>query len=203
MLLLLSEACKSDTLLIIDEAFIDFVEDKESFTLVKEASANEHILILGSFGKFFSLAGLRLGYLVASLENCRKIKEMIAPWNVNSLAQVAAPLALRDKFFICQSRFKIRRERDFLSCKIAEFPVLNCYPSAANFILVRIKSNDFTAVDLADYLGSKGILIRVADNFVGLDKSYFRLAVLDRVSNLKLLDEINNFMLRRNRNAQT
>lgn len=202
VLLLANKAAKEGTLLIIDESFIDFVQDRQKFTVIREAAESKNILVLGSMGKFFSLAGLRLGYVIANKEISIKIGKTSPPWNVNSLAQIAGIAALQEHDFIEQSRSAIIKERDFLIANIGKIRFLKCYPSCTNFILIKITTDTFCAIELADYLASNRILIRKAASFVGLDDSYFRIAVLDRTSNLTLLEKLENFMLRRNKDGK-
>lgn len=81
-------------LLIIDEAFIDIVSSEQSMC----AQVNdEHTLVLRSFGKFFGLAGIRIGFLVANEYWYQLFSEHLGPWQVNGPAQFIAQHALQNK----------------------------------------------------------------------------------------------------------
>jgi len=197
ILQLAERAARSKAYVVIDEAFMDFLEDKKGFTLIKEAVRRENLVVLGSLGKFFSLAGLRLGYLVASSSLVSDISRMQYPWNINSLAQAAGAAALKDQEFISTSLNLIKQEREFLFRELRAIPDLKPYPSSANFILVKLSETEHNADDLAEHLAARGILIRRASSFTGLNKSYFRLAVLDRNSNHIILNHIREFLQKR------
>ncbi len=84
-----------DTLVFLDEDFLEFVEDENALSLIGKIKRYPNLFILRSFTKIFGLTGLRVGYGIASEEiigvlSCAKI-----PWNVNCLAQAAAVAALQ------------------------------------------------------------------------------------------------------------
>lgn len=82
-------------LLVIDEAFIDVVKPSQSMT--NRISYYENTLILRSFGKFFGLAGIRIGFLIAEESWLVKFREHLGPWQVNGPAQFIAEKALEDQ----------------------------------------------------------------------------------------------------------
>ena len=84
-------------LLVLDEAFIDVMPKNQSYcSEVNDNGEDNNILILRSFGKFFGLAGIRIGFLVAGNYWCQKFKELLGPWQVNGPAQIIAEKALSD-----------------------------------------------------------------------------------------------------------
>lgn len=96
-------------LLVLDEAFIDVMPDNESYcsniasgiddkntTQNFTQIGNSHCLVLRSFGKFFGLAGIRIGFLVADSFWCQAFESVLGPWQVNGPAQVIAEHALKD-----------------------------------------------------------------------------------------------------------
>ncbi|MEI6897438.1 MAG: threonine-phosphate decarboxylase, partial [Psychromonas sp.] len=103
---ILQQQCRyQQALLIIDEAFADIFPPEFSFvTQLKDDS--EDVIVLRSFGKFFGLAGLRIGFVCSSKKWCELIQESNGPWSVNSVALYIAEQALNDK---CWQQTQITR----------------------------------------------------------------------------------------------
>ena len=93
-------------LLVIDEAFMDVIEPTESMSgLVND----EHLLVLRSFGKFFGLAGIRIGFLVANSFWQDKFLNELGPWQVNGPAQYIATIALQDTDWQRQQKTQLKQ----------------------------------------------------------------------------------------------
>lgn len=174
-------------MLLVDEAFMDFDADERRHTLVREAVRNKRIIVLRTFTKFFAIPGLRAGYLVAHRDIIDRLKRHQAPWNMNSLAQAAAELALGDKDYVKKTYRLIEREREFLFNELLKIDKLKPYPSAANFILVKIEDKNLPSLLLAKKLAHKGVLVRDCSNFRGLTDRFIRIAVRNRSENVRLL----------------
>ncbi|MBL7072815.1 MAG: threonine-phosphate decarboxylase [Candidatus Omnitrophica bacterium] len=181
---------KTNKLLVIDEAFMDFLPRQEDHTFIREAVKDKKIIVMRSFTKFFALPGLRIGYLVAHRSVIEKLKRYKFPWNVNSPAQIAAIEVLNDKKFSLKTYEKIKEERDFLLRNLARFKSLKCFPSNANFILIKIKTNKQSSESLKMKLVKRGVLIRSCSNFRALNDRYIRIAVRTRRENLKLINAL-------------
>ena len=94
----LQKCCeKQHALLIIDEAFADIFEAEFSF--VTHLSNTDDVIVLRSFGKFFGLAGLRIGFVCSSQFWCEIIQDNIGPWSINGPALYIAELALKDQIW--------------------------------------------------------------------------------------------------------
>lgn len=171
------------TFFVLDESFLDFVEGVES--LVKERPLN--VIVLRSLTKFYALPGLRLGFAIAEANLIEEMKKHLPPWSVNTLAQEVGEKALKDEAYAIRSRTFVREEREFLFKELRSLPGLTVYPGMANFLLIRIDRNDLDAPRLARELLSSGIAIRVCDNFDGLDRRFFRIAVRTKEENIRLL----------------
>jgi len=139
--------------------------------------------------KFYTLPGLRLGYAVTRVEHARRLREHLVPWSVNALAQAAGVAALSDTEFRQETGRWLPREVNYLALALAEFtPELRHIDPSANFILARLRT--ITAPDLAVALSARGVFIRDASNFVGLDERYIRLAVRTRAENERLIQAL-------------
>jgi threonine-phosphate decarboxylase len=174
------------TILILDEAFIDLTEEH---SIINSAVKRKNILVLRSMTKFFGLAGLRLGYAVGSKEIVKQIQKSGQPWPVNIFAQVAGQIILKNKKFKNDSRRKLLQERDFLYRKLCRIKNIKPFPTAANFILVKIEGH-LSAAQLQKQLLKCGLLVRDCSSFRGLNSKYIRIAVRKHEENLRLINEL-------------
>ncbi len=174
-------------LLVMDEAFIDFVADRQDLTLVPRAIQDPRLLVLGSLTKFFAVPGLRLGYLAGTPERISRLAAFLPPWNINSLAQAAGIAAVHDQKFIQESRNYIFKTRQELFEALRVIPGLNPLPPTANFIFCRLAPELPNAPRLVELMGRQGFLLRDCSNYRGLDDRCLRLAVRRRQDNLALV----------------
>jgi cobyric acid synthase CobQ len=174
------------TLFAIDEAFFDFVEGVES--LIGNRPPN--VIVLRSFTKFYAIPGLRLGFAIAEPNFIQKIKRIMPLWSVNGLAQAVGEHAVQDQEYALRTRALVRQQREFLLKEMDSIPGLTVFTGQANFLLVRLDRQDVNGPGLARQMLSSGIAIRVCDNFDGLDRRFFRVAVRSEDENLKLLHSL-------------
>ena len=170
------------TTFVVDEAFLDLVEECD--TLIRGRPAN--VVVLCSMTKTYAIPGLRLGYAVAEAETISRLRQALAPWSVNVLAQAVGAAAIRDEDYLQRTRAYVSEQREQLRGELSRVPELTVYPGRANFLLVRIDRGDADANALADTLLSEGIAIRVCDNYEGLDARFFRVAVRTADENERL-----------------
>lgn len=126
-----------NVLLVIDEAYIEFLPDPADFISEIRRGQRPNLLLMRTFSKIFGLAGLRLGYGIGTPELIAALEKVRQPFNINSIAQAGALAALDDA-----EHMRRTRENNALGLKMyAEaFQKLNLefVPSAGNFILVRV-----------------------------------------------------------------
>lgn len=180
----------SRTIFIIDEVFMDFLEDTGDYSLIGEVDKFKNLIVIRSLTKFFSIPGLRVGYVVANKRIIKRLQRLKIPWSVNNFAQIIGERLMRDKEFIKKSRMFIKKEASFLFKHLSEIKSIRPYFPGANFILCRIKNKDFDSNLLKDALMKKGILIRDCSNFKGLNNRFFRVAIKNRLNNIILLKEL-------------
>ncbi len=181
-ILRLEDWCRSKgRKLIVDESFIDFVEDDEWHTLLDMEVLLNHpsLIVLKSISKSFGVAGLRLGVIAtADTDLIAFMKKDVAIWNINSFAEYYLQIIekYRDDYYEAMEKFKEVRKRylDKLS-KIKGFKV---YPSQANYVMCHIE-NSVTSTELADILLNRyNVLIKNLASKEGLNKgNYVRLSV--------------------------
>jgi histidinol-phosphate aminotransferase len=124
-------------LVVLDEAYRDFVDDPEYPDGAVLLARHPRLLVLRTFSKIAGLAGLRVGYALASIETIDRLNRVRAPYNVNRLGQVAALAALGDPEHGARTRALVLEERAFLAAGFARRG-LSFAPSQANFLLVRV-----------------------------------------------------------------
>ncbi|HEX2229338.1 MAG TPA: threonine-phosphate decarboxylase CobD [Candidatus Binatia bacterium] len=169
---------------VIDEAFVDFVEVASAKSLVRQ---NPYLIVLRSLTKYYALPGLRLGYCLAEASTVARLAAYQEPWSVNAPALNVALACLKDACFAIKTERWLEKERGFLSHRLSALAGFSPFPSEANFLLVKTSLNGLNAVQLRSFLIAKGILIRACDSFAGLGTEYFRIAVKRRRDNLRLL----------------
>jgi len=172
------------TFVVIDEAFIDFVEVESVKMLVRE---NPYVIVLRSLTKYFALPGLRLGYLLGETRRVAQLAAYQEPWSVNAPAMSVALACLKDARFSAKTERWLAEERSFVSAGLAAIEGLRPFASRANFLLVKIDRKGIDALQLRSFLSRKKILIRACTSFAGLGVDYFRVAVKRRKDNRRLL----------------
>lgn len=172
--------------LILDEAFIDMVEEN---SLIALAPKNNNLLILRSLTKFFGLPGLRLGYGVGTKGLIKILENFRQPWSVNIFAQAIGAKLIQDEEFKRTSKEVLLKEKEFLYQGLCKIEEIVPYCSYANFILVKILTS-LSSERLQRRLLKKGILIRDCSNFRGLNNKFIRIAVRSRRENSKLINEL-------------
>ena len=176
--------------IIMDESFMDFLSDEKAHTLIGRAMQSKKIMCLRTFTKLFALPGLRVGYAIAHKHTVQFLQRFQMPWSVNVLAQAAAEQCLSEDTFIQRSKQLIAKERAFLYKRLDRIRELKPYPSAANFLLVKIKDKRLTSSCLKERLLKKSILIRDCANFRGLDNQFIRVAVRTHKENMQLMQAL-------------
>ncbi|USG64542.1 threonine-phosphate decarboxylase CobD [Brevibacillus ruminantium] len=176
---------ETDTYLVVDEAFLDFVAVEKQFSLADRLADFPRVLLMRSMTKMFAIPGLRLGYAIGHPELIRRMKEKQVSWSVNGLALLAGELCLQESAYEEQTRLLVAKERGFLANGIRELG-WQTWPGEANFLLVRSKG-ELDAATLQERMGKRGILIRSCAMYPGLTDHDFRIAVRSRSENERLL----------------
>jgi threonine-phosphate decarboxylase len=191
-LLALVERCEArGVTVVVDEAFIDFVEERSAKEWVDRFST---LVLLRSMTKFFALPGLRLGYTLASRRLLDRLAPWREPWSVNALAEAAGVAALEDREYQESSRVLIPSWREALATGLQKFGVFRVFPGAANYLLVKLLDSRLTAPALREALLGEGIAIRDCSSFPGLGSGFVRLAVRRPEENRTLLGALETFL---------
>jgi threonine-phosphate decarboxylase len=187
---IIERALEHDSLVFLDEDFLEFVEDEKALTMIGKINPYPNLFILRSFTKIFGLTGLRVGYGIANEEIINVLSCAKIPWNVNCLAQAAAVAALKDEEHLYVTRELIKKEKAWLNAELGKFGSFKFSVPDANFFFINIRKSGLTASQLKSNLLKQGILIRDCTSFRGLDEFYVRIAVKTRVENEQLIESL-------------
>jgi histidinol-phosphate aminotransferase len=160
-----------EVLVLLDEAYIDFVDDPDCPDGLEYLSSEKPLLVLRTFSKAYGLAGLRLGIGLTRADLADYINRVRQPFNVNSLAQAGALGALRDKGFYEKTRTLVREGKDVLEKGLKQLG-LTVQPSQANFLLIRVPQK---AQQVFEAMLYKGVIIRSMKSY-GME-DYIRINV--------------------------
>lgn len=183
---ILDKLTGTHTFVVLDESFVEFIDEETMSTLTAEFS---NFFVLKSFTKTFSIPGVRLGYGICS--DCKLLNDIEASgqsWPVSVIAQEAGVAALQDEklmSFLTSTKECVRIERQFL-VNALEICGLKVVHGEGNFIL--FYCTDTT--DLYSELLRRKILIRKCDNFAGLSPQHYRIAVKKREDNIVLIQAL-------------
>ncbi|MCI8558628.1 MAG: threonine-phosphate decarboxylase [Lachnospiraceae bacterium] len=186
LLKLLEKAENFNIWVCIDECFLDFVRDKEAYTLTGFLSDYPHLVILKSFTKLYAMPGLRLGCVLSkSQELLEKMRQAGQPWSVSEPAMQAGMAALKETGYREQTITLVEKERQFLMTGLTK---LGCkvWPGKANYLCFRRTGES----QLYEKLLNHGILIRRCENYHNLTEEDYRVAVRTHEENERLLQAI-------------
>lgn len=175
-------------LVVVDEAFMDFLPPDQQESLVDQVMQHDNLVILRSLTKFYSLPGLRLGYAIAHPDRLRRWQQWRDPWPVNTLAAAAAIAAVQDEAFQKQSWEWLAAAKPQLYEGLGAIDGLQPLPGAANYLLVR--SHRPVPQLQEALLKQHRIFIRDCLSFAELCDRYFRVAVRTVEDNQKLLQAL-------------
>ena len=176
------------TIVVFDEAYIEFAMGPDFPDVLASVKQGRKVMVLRTFSKSASLAGLRVGYGVADADAIALMNRIRQPFNVNALAQVAALAALDDESHVLECVRMIEAGRHYL---YDEFNALGIkyVPSRANFILVDV---GHSASDVFQRLLKEGVIVRPLTPF-GME-SALRITIGTPQENRRLVKALRHVM---------
>jgi len=173
--------------LVIDEAYIDFVDPSLQHSCMSLVRTLDNVLILRTFSKGYSLAGLRMAYGIgaASLINPMQYKTKDS-YNTDFIAQTLAKAAIDDQAYARWTWEQVREQRSWLNAQLSALG-FSAPPSQSNFILAKVPDN-LSAETLYNGLKASGILVRYF-RIPGLEKS-LRISIGTAQENQKLISAL-------------
>ncbi|WP_413738847.1 threonine-phosphate decarboxylase CobD [Sodalis sp. RH21] len=189
LLLAVARRCRElDIMLVVDEAFMDFIP--AGVSLISSLMRFPRVFVLRSLTKFYAIPGLRLGYVVSSnAEAMAQLRLRRPPWTINAFAALAADVMLDDDDYLQATRRWLGQEQAFLTQGLRAFAQLRVWQPAANYIFFRCRQPglDLQAALLGPAGGGTGLLIRSCANYPGLNADYYRVAIKGHEDNQRLL----------------
>ncbi len=155
---------ETDALVLVDEAYVEFAP--EGTSVVSWVADNPRLMVLRTLSKAFGLAGLRCGYLVAAPEVVDMLGAIRQIYSVDVLAQAVALAAIRKRDLLVPTIEKIVSERERLGVSLSGIEGVTVWPSAANFVLARMRDAAQVRARLRD---EHSILVRDFSAAPGLE----------------------------------
>ncbi len=186
----LHEALPSHIVLVIDEAYAEFVAEPDWETSFPLAREHDNIVVTRTFSKIHGLGGLRVGFGYAPIGVAEAVDRIRLPFNVSIPGIEAATAALGDEAHQKASREMVQTWRPRLTQAIRGFG-FEVLPSAGNFVLVLFKDEKRNAAAASDYLNSKGIIVRPVGGY-GIHDG-LRITVGTEDQNRAVIDALSEF----------
>jgi histidinol-phosphate aminotransferase len=184
----LEDLPKDQLVLVLDEAYREYVSEPDCPDGIDYVRAGQPVIVLRTFSKIYGLAGLRVGYGFAQPWLVELLNRVRPPFNVNSLAQVAALAALGDHEHLERSLSAVRGGMVYLTQQLSRlgFEVI---PSEANFVTFCAKSD---AKALYQALLREGLIVRHLASF-GMQKC-IRVTVGKDDENRRFIEALNRVL---------
>ena len=177
------EQINPNTIVVIDEAYIEYVSDPSFPNSLELLSKHPNVIILRSFSKIYGLAGLRIGYGIAHQSIINKIENQRTPFTINVLASVAAFAAFKDEDFINYSTKNNEIQRMYLYANLKKLG-FNVLDSQANFLYLYFH-NKLERDVIYNQLFEGGFQTRKMEPFG--DEKALRISLGDEVTNQKII----------------
>lgn len=177
-----------DTIVFLDEAYYDYVEESDYPNGLDYLGKN-NLIVTRTFSKAYGLAGLRVGFGVSNTEIIKYMETVRDPFNVNSLAQIGAIGALKDKKFLSKSKKTVREGKKFLYSELKAMGV-RYVPSVTNFILIELGPK---SCEIAEKLLKKGVIVRNMKAW-GME-NFIRVTVGKESENKRFIKELKRILV--------
>ena len=152
------EATPKDSLVVVDCAYMEYVEDEEYRVTPTDFLKYDNVIYLGTFSKAYGLGGMRVGYGIANKSLIDVLYKVRPPFNISTLSLLAAIEASRDEDFVAKSvalnREQMKRYIEFANSKNIEY-----IPSSTNFITYMFDEK-YNSSEIATNLMKQGVIIR-------------------------------------------
>ena len=182
------EKVPSDVLIVLDEAYTEYITDSTYENSIPLLEKHPNLLIMRTFSKAYGLASFRIGYAVGSEEVISQLEPTREPFNNTVLSQEVAIIGLEDQEFIaaCVEKNNTGKAQFEAYCKERN---LHFYPSHTNFILMEVKANSDIVFE---GLMKRGFIVR-SGNALG-KPGYLRITIGTEEQNTELLQKLDEVL---------
>ncbi|MEM3677079.1 MAG: histidinol-phosphate transaminase [Candidatus Bathyarchaeia archaeon] len=163
---------ETEGILVLDETYHEF----SGISAAKLVEDRSNLIVIRSMSKYFSLAGLRIGYSISNPKVAEALEKIRLPFSISMPAVRGATRALEELEYFREKRERILSERNRLIHELKRFSFLKAYPSHANFVLLKVLEKPFES-DLTEFLARKHIIVRGLTGLLGLKGEYVRVTV--------------------------
>ena len=178
----------SSVLVVLDCAYFEYVTKEDYVKPLDLLNEFDNLLITKTFSKIHGLASIRVGYGIANPSLIEVLNRIRQPFNVNTIAQAMACVAINDHEHIRQSIELNSQQYEFLFNKLSKLG-LECIPSVANFITFK---GDFIGQEMFNNLMEKGVIVRSVDLYDM--KDFIRVTIGTEAENLKFLSALEELL---------
>jgi histidinol-phosphate aminotransferase len=180
----LRKKLRSNILLVVDDAYFEYVNQKDYFSGLKLFSRHKNVLVTRTFSKVYGLAGLRVGWGYASKKIINTLNQIKPPFNVSRPALFAASAAIKDISWLKKEVNHIRKWNKILFKKFKEMKIAT-NESKTNFLLLNFDRVNISSKKVFQKLANAGILVRAMDIY-GI-KNSLRITIGKSKENKKLI----------------
>ena len=177
---------------VVDQSYEAYT--KEELLVPREMKELPNLFILHSLSKEYGIPGLRLGYVTASPDLLRLLRDLRHPWSVNALAIEAGQFLLQHGHKAITDLDAYLQETERLRQALRQLEGIRVFETKTNYMLCEIENS--TATDLKFWLiHERGILIRDCQNFYGLSNHFFRVSAQLPEENDALVEAIRDYLV--------
>ena len=188
----------ANSLLVIDESFIDFVGNDtlqdNKYSMRSLVNEFDNIIVVHSFTKFYAVPGVRIGAAFSNPHIIDQLNTFIPTWSVNTLAQAYTQSALNDVEYVKRTKQVLHEEQHYMYNALDAIAGITIYPPSANFILFHIEQEEVTADSINEALKKHNMIIRNCDSYMGLNSQWVRVAIKDHDNNVRLVDTLTDIL---------
>ena len=188
----------ANSLLVIDESFIDFVGNDtlqdNKYSMRSLVNEFDNIIVVHSFTKFYAVPGLRIGAVFSNPQIIDQLNTFIPTWSVNTLAQAYTQSALNDVEYVKRTKQVLHEEQHYMYNALDAIADITVYPPSANFILFHIEQDGVTADSINEALKKHNMIVRNCDSYMGLNSQWVRVAIKDHDNNVRLVDTLTDIL---------
>lgn len=179
--------------LLVDEVFQEFLQEKTSFLPQLLNDFEKTLIIIRSLTKYYSLAGLRGGFIITNPASVKEWKQALEPWSINTLFAVTLDLLagsdLREFHSITLQA--LQKEKRFIEESFEKLTEnFELQPSLVNYYTVQIKTKTRC---FYSFLQKQGLIVRPLADFWGMSNDFFRFSIKSHEENRKLIMAMNNY----------
>ncbi|MCK5687366.1 histidinol-phosphate transaminase [bacterium] len=182
-----AQTVPDNIIIVVDEAYFEFVREEKVYNSLKKSLQDPRIVTLRTFSKAYGLAGFRIGYGIMDREIAQVLNSIRQPFNVNSLAQVAAVAAIEDESFLDKSVKSTHESLDYLFREL-QYLGIEYLPTQSNFLMINMKTD---ADKIFEHMLKYGVIVRSMKSY-GFD-TFIRVTAGTKTENKAFLNAIKTF----------